>query len=295
MGVGAHAFILLQRLLPQHRLTAAVYWLARRRTPWLKNALIRGFCRLYPIDLAEARIGSAEGYADFNAFFTRALKVGARPLPGDTAALLSPCDGTVSERGTIDGSQVLQARLTAKSHSYSLEALVGDAGRAAPFVGGEFATIYLAPYNYHRVHAPLAGRLTAIHYVPGALYSVNATTVAAVPGLFALNERVVCHFDTAIGPVAVIFVGALNVGSVSLVGLGEITPRRPRTPGAIDLPAVTEFARGAELGHFNMGSTVILLLPPGSVTWLPRIVPRASVLVGAAIGQLAPDASEAPP
>jgi phosphatidylserine decarboxylase len=287
MSPGARAFILLQHLLPQHLVTAAVYWLARRRERRLKNALIRGFCRLYPINLAEAEIGTADGYADFNAFFTRALKDGSRPLPGDPGALVSPCDGTVSERGTIDGSQVLQARLAAKSHSYSLEALVGDPSRAAAFVGGEFATIYLAPYNYHRVHAPLAGRLESIHYVPGALYSVNATTAAAVPGLFARNERVICHFATAVGPVAVIFVGALNVGSVSLVGVGEVTPRRPRTPAAIDLPAAREFARGAGLGHFNMGSTVILLLPRGSVSWHDSFVPRASVRMGEAIGRLA--------
>ncbi len=292
MTLRARAFILMQQLLPQHLLTAAVYWLARRRSRWLKNALIRGFCRLFPIDLTEAEFGDAEGYADFNAFFTRALQDGRRPLSTEPNALLSPCDGTVSERGTIDGSQLLQARLSAKCHSYSLEALVGDAGRAAPFVGGEFATIYLAPYNYHRVHVPMAGRLSSIHYVPGALYSVNATTAAAVPGLFARNERVVCHFDTASGPLAVIFVGALNVGSVSLVGTGEVTPRRPRTPCQIELPATCDFAAGAQLGHFNMGSTVILLLPQGRVSWLAPFTPGASVQVGAAIGQLA---SAAPP
>ena len=131
MTLRARAFILMQQLLPQHLLTAAVYWLARRRSRWLKNALIRGFCRLFPIDLTEAEFGDAEGYADFNAFFTRALQDGRRPLSTEPNALLSPCDGTVSERGTIDGSQVLQARLSAKCHSYSLEALVGDAGRAA--------------------------------------------------------------------------------------------------------------------------------------------------------------------
>jgi phosphatidylserine decarboxylase len=290
MTVGARAFILMQHLLPQHLVTAAVYWLARRRSRWLKNALIRGFCRMFPINLAEAEFGDADGYADFNAFFTRALRDGTRPLAAAADALLSPCDGTVSERGTIDGSRVLQARLSAKCHSYSLEALVGDAGRAAPFIGGEFATIYLAPYNYHRVHVPMAGRLTSIHYVPGALYSVNATTAGAVPGLFARNERVVCHFDTAVGPLAVIFVGALNVGSVSLVGVGEVTPRRPRVPCPIALPRDCDFARGAQLGHFNMGSTVILLLPRGRVSWLAPFTPGSTVQVGAAIGQLATDA-----
>jgi phosphatidylserine decarboxylase len=280
----ARAFVLLQHVLPKQLLTAAVYRLARRRWPPLKNALIRGFCRLYPIDLTEAEGAAAADYADFNAFFTRALRAGRRPLAADTRALASPCDGTVSERGTIDGDRLLQARLAAKSHTYTLEALLGDAAAAAPFVGGEFATIYLAPYNYHRVHMPWSGRLTAIRHVPGALYSVNAATAAALPGLFARNERVICQFDTDLGPLAVIFVGAMNVGSVSLVGLGEVTPRAGRVISDLALPPVREFARGAELGRFNMGSTVILLLPRGTVRWDDGFVARATVRVGAAIG-----------
>ena len=290
MASGARAFILLQRLLPQHAVTAAVYWLARRRTPWLKNALIRGFCRLYAIDLAEAQIGDARQFADFNAFFTRALKDDARPLATEPDALLSPCDGTVSERGTIDANKLLQARLQAKSRRYTLQALVGDAARAAPYVGGEFATIYLAPYNYHRVHMPLAGQLRAVHYVPGALYSVNATTAAAVEGLFARNERVVCHFETAQGPFVLVFVGALNVGSVSVVGLGELTPRRPRVAADLALPAECAFARGAELGRFNMGSTVIVLLPPGGAHWRAAFEPGSTVRVGEAIATRGTDA-----
>ncbi len=285
MSMAAHAFVLLQRLLPKRLLTAAVYWLARRRSVPVKNALIRGFCRLYPIDLAEAEGGRAEDYADFNAFFTRALKPGVRPVAPDPARLVSPCDGTVSERGTIDADRVLQARLEAKSHTYTLAALLGDAAAATPFVGGEFATIYLAPYNYHRVHMPSSGRLVGIRHVPGALYSVNAATARALPGLFARNERVVCHFETALGPLAVIFVGAMNVGSVSLVGLGEITPRAGRTLSDLPLPAAREFVRGAELGRFNMGSTVILLLPRGSVRWDDGFTARATVRVGASIGR----------
>ena len=284
MAIGARAFVLLQHLLPKRLLTAAVYRLARRRWPPLKNALIRGFCRLYPIDLGEAEGGRAEDFVDFNAFFTRALKPGRRPLAPDPASLVSPCDGTVSERGTIDANRVLQARLAAKSHSYTLEALLADAAAATPFVGGEFATLYLAPYNYHRVHMPWAGRLVAIRHVPGALYSVNAATAAALPGLFARNERVVCHFDTDLGPLAVIFVGAMNVGSVSLVGLGEVTPRAGRTVTELLLPAARAFARGAELGRFNMGSTVVLLLARSRVRWQDGFAAGATVRVGAAIG-----------
>jgi phosphatidylserine decarboxylase len=285
MSAAAHAFVLLQHVLPKRLLTQLVHWLARRRSVGLKNALIRGFCRLYPIDLEEAEGGSAADYADFNAFFTRALKPGRRPLAADPLRLVSPCDGTVSERGTIDADRVLQARLAAKSHTYTLAALLGDESAAAPFVGGEFATIYLAPYNYHRVHMPASGRLTGIRHVPGALYSVNAATAAALPGLFARNERVVCSFETALGPLAVIFVGAMNVGSVSLVGLGEITPRAGRAVSELALPARCEFGRGAELGRFNMGSTVILLLPRASVRWDDEFVARARVRVGASIGR----------
>ena len=169
MSVAAHAFVLLQRVLPKRLLTAGVYWLARRRSVPLKNALIRGFCRLYPIDLEEAEGRRAEDYADFNAFFTRALRPGRRPLAADPAQLVSPCDGTVSERGTIDADRVLQARLEAKSHTYTLAALLADERAATPFIGGEFATIYLAPYNYHRVHMPASGRLVGIRHVPGRL------------------------------------------------------------------------------------------------------------------------------
>lgn len=278
-----HAFVLLQYLLPKRLLTAAVYRLARVRSIAIKNALIRGFCRLYPIDLEEAEGGRAEDYADFNAFFTRALKSGRRPLPTAEDAIASPCDGTVSERGTLEGDRLLQA----KGHTYTLAALLGDATFAPRFVGGEFATIYLAPYNYHRVHMPIPGTLTAIHFVPGALYSVNAATANALPGLFARNERVVCHFDTAAGPLAVIFVGAMNVGSVSLVGLGEVTPRRGRTVSAIALPEARTFARGAELGRFNMGSTVILVLPRGAARWAEDFESRARVTMGATIGRIA--------
>jgi phosphatidylserine decarboxylase len=275
-----HAFVLLQYVLPKRLLTAAVYRLARVRSTGIKNALIRGFCRLYPINLEEAEGGRAEDYADFNTFFTRALKDGRRPLPSAPEAIASPCDGTVSERGTLDGERLLQA----KGHTYTLAALLGDAALAPRFVGGEFATIYLAPYNYHRVHMPIAGTLTAIHHVPGALYSVNAATANALPGLFARNERVVCHFDTAAGPLAVIFVGAMNVGSVSLVGLGEITPRRGRTISALGLPEACTFARGAELGRFNMGSTVILVLPRGTARWADGFKSRERVEMGAPIG-----------
>ena len=286
MDPGRRLFVLLQYLLPQHLVTAVVHWLARIERPAVRGALIAGFRRLYAVDLDEAAEPDAARYLSFNDFFTRALKPGARPLASGGLTLASPCDGTVSERGTIDGERLLQARLAAKSRWYTLEELLGTRERALPFVGGEFATIYLAPHNYHRVHMPLAGTLTAVHYVPGALFSVNGATAASVPRLFARNERVVCTFDTAVGPLAVVFVGALNVGSIGVVGYGDLTPRRPRA--ALTLPAsapAPHFLKGAELGRFNMGSTIILLLPAQAVAWRPRFAPGLPVRMGEAIGE----------
>jgi phosphatidylserine decarboxylase len=288
LSLGARLFVALQHVLPQHAITRFIWLTARIRTPWLKKLLIRGFLKLYTIDLAEAANSDPDSYATFNEFFTRALRPGARPLCTDARDVASPCDGTVSQRGTIEAQGLLQARLVAKSHWYSLESLLADPVLATEFVGGEFATIYLAPYNYHRVHMPLTGRLRAVRYVPGKLYSVNAATAAAVPGLFALNERVVCVFDTQAGPMAVIFVGALNVGSVGLVFAGDVTPTRPRRGRLLDVaaePLVLE--RGAELGRFNMGSTVIVLLPRGACTWDAAFSPGRPVRMGAAIARLA--------
>ena len=287
MSLARRAFVAFQYLLPQHLVTGAVHALARIETPALRRALIRGFRRLYDVDLDEAAIADPDGYATFNEFFTRALKPGARPIAAGADVLVSPCDGTVSECGTIDGSRVLQAQLAAKSRWYTLEELMGGRERAQPFAGGEFATIYLAPYNYHRVHMPLAGTLTAVHYVPGQLFSVNGATAASVPRLFARNERVVCRFDTAVGPLALVFVGALNVGSVGIVGFGDLTPRRPRVGAKIQMAGTPVFQRGAELGRFNMGSTVILLLPRGRCRWADAFAPGAVVRMGAPIGELA--------
>jgi phosphatidylserine decarboxylase len=287
LTTGERLFVALQHVLPQHSITRFVWLTARIRTPWLKRLLIRGFLKLYTVDLAEAAQSDPDAYATFNEFFTRALKPGARPLPTGERDVASPCDGTVSQRGTIEAQGLLQATLVAKSHWYSLASLLADPALANEFVGGEFATIYLAPYNYHRVHMPLTGRLRAVRYVPGRLYSVNAATAAAVPGLFARNERVVCVFDTQAGPMAVIFVGALNVGSVGLVFAGDVTPTRPRRGRLLDVPAdPLVLERGAELGRFNMGSTVIVLLPRGACTWDDAFTSGRPVRMGATIARL---------
>jgi phosphatidylserine decarboxylase len=203
-------------------------------------------------------------------------------------ALISPVDGMVSQVGRLDGSQLLQA----KGHNYSLEALLDCADSAtnwAPrFVGGCFSTLYLAPFNYHRIHMPLSGTLRAAWYVPGALFSVNAVTAGAVPGLFARNERVVCIFEDGPRLFAMVLVGALFVGSMDTVWHGEITPRSPRTHLPLPLDesrAPLRLEKGVEMGRFNMGSTVILILPPDTIDWLPDVKAGERIRMGQSLAR----------
>jgi len=284
--LGARLFVALQYLLPQHGLSRLVHVLARRRWPPLKNLLIRGFVGLFRPDMSDALEPDPRRYATFNAFFTRALRREARPIDADPVAVVSPVDGTLSEAGPISEGRLLQA----KGIHYPLEALL--AGReewSARFLGGVFATIYLAPYDYHRIHMPCAGTLIEAWYVPGRLFSVNRTTAAAVPGLFARNERLVCGFlDLEARPFALVLVGALNVGSMSTVWHGEVTPRRPRRIAPLPLTALRAPLRleaGAEMGHFNLGSTVIALFPPATVALHPELVPGRTLRVGQRIGR----------
>lgn len=284
----ASLFIALQKLLPARLLARLVHAATRSRTVWFKNLLIRGFLRLYAVDIAEAAAPVPAGYESFNAFFTRALKPAARPLATDPAAILSPADGIIQQIGDIDEDRILQV----KGMDYRLGELLGsDADGVAAYRNGSFATIYLAPSDYHRVHMPLAGRVTGMSYVAGELWSVNAITAARVPRLFARNERVICHCLAPWGPFAVVLVGALNVGSVSTVWAGEVLPRRggsthwayPGTGSSIEL------GRGEQLGQFNMGSTVIVLLPPGVARWQAGLQAGDPVRMGQMLGQrLAP-------
>lgn len=295
-------FVTLQYLLPHHLLCRAVYSLTRSRSPWLKNRLIRAFLRHYRPRLDEALEPDALRYESFNAFFTRALRPEARPQDRDAGSILSPCDGTVSLLGAdAQGGQLLQA----KGRRYSLAALLaGDREWCERLRGGSYATLYLAPSDYHRVHMPLSGRLRAAWHIPGRLFSVNTPSVAHIPGLFARNERVVCLFEADFGPFAVILVGALFVGSMSTVWHGEVTPWRgggalraaQTTVGGTSAAAIHRLeagsgagewqARGAELGRFNMGSTVILLLPPETVLWDERCRPGTRLRVGESLGAL---------
>ncbi|HUL46174.1 MAG TPA: archaetidylserine decarboxylase [Steroidobacteraceae bacterium] len=284
---GARLFVGLQYLLPQHLLSGVVHWLARLQLPWVKNALIDNFLVNYRPDMSEAEEPDPRKYSSFNAFFTRALRPGARTVDGAPTALVSPVDGTVSQIGRTDGSSLVQA----KGLTYTLESLLDEGAPAwAPiFRGGAYATLYLAPHDYHRIHMPLAGTLQAAWYVPGQLFSVNATTAAQVPGLFARNERVVCVFADGTLSFALVLVGALFVGSMSTVWHGDVTPRSPRVRGDLALDFLrtgSKLEKGAEMGRFNMGSTVILLLPPGRTEWQSDLGPGSTIRMGQALARL---------
>ena len=280
----ARAFVLLQHVLPRHWLTAVIWRIARIRHPAIKDFLITQFARAFDVDLDEVKLNVPGDFATFNDFFIRELADGARPVDNDSDALVSPVDGTVSVAGAIRADSIFQA----KGIDYSLgDLLATDLDEAERYVDGSFATIYLAPYNYHRVHAPLAGELVAARYVPGDLYSVNEATVANLPGLFRRNERLVMHFRTEYGPAVVIFVGALNVGSISTPWTGEIRPRKDGVVDVLDIsghPATV--AKGDLLGWFNMGSTVILLLPKGVCEWDDDLEPGETLRMGQEIGEL---------
>jgi phosphatidylserine decarboxylase len=274
-------FVWFQYLLPQHALSRLVLRATRVRTPWFKNWLVRGFLKLYPIDMTEAAQGDPLSFGSFNEFFTRALKPGARAIAADLKTIACPVDGTISEAGNIDGERLLQA----KGRSFSLTELLAAQPWARSFEGGSFATIYLAPFNYHRVHMPLRGDLEDTVYVPGRLFSVNAVTASLVPRLFARNERVLTLFDTAFGQVALIMVGALNVGSMATVWAGDITPAARRVITRLPAQDVS-LEKGEELGRFNMGSTVILLFQQDRARWLGDVRGGAIVRLGQSLGSL---------
>ena len=272
--------VALQYVLPHRLLSRLVYWATRWTwRPW-KNLLIRQISTRYRVDLDEAAESDVAAFAHFNAFFTRELKPGARPLDADPTAVLCPADGRVSQAGPIRSGRIFQA----KGQDYTAAELLGDAEAAAAYADGEFATIYLSPRDYHRVHMPLAGTLVSSVHVPGRLFSVAPFAVQAIPRLFARNERLVCHFDGEHGPFVVVMVGAMLVSSVSSVWDGLEIPPYGRAISKRDLRARgIHLARGAEMARFNMGSTVIVLLPPGG----PRLVelaPEQAVRMGQRIG-----------
>jgi phosphatidylserine decarboxylase len=277
--IGGRLFVWLQYVLPQHALSRLVLAATRVRVPWFKNLLTRGFLRLFWVDMGEATEADPYRYGSFNEFFTRALRADARPIDADPDSIASPVDGMVSECGAIDDDRLLQA----KGRQYTLDELLARQPWARNFEGGSFATIYLAPFNYHRIHMALRGTVRDTVYVPGRLFSVNSATARHVPRLFARNERVLTLFDTEFGQFALVLVGALNVGSMATVWAGDITPATRRMVTRVPCPAVT-LDKGAELGRFNMGSTVILLFEPKRAHWHPLLRAGSVVQLGQAIG-----------
>ena len=265
-----------QYLLPKQALTAFAGWVATRRWGHATTRLIAWFVNKYQVDMAQAAQPDIAAYAHFNDFFTRALRSDARPLAA--ARWLCPVDGAISQFGVIENGQIFQA----KGHAYSATALVGgDSALAAQFAKGSFATLYLSPRDYHRIHMPCAAILRQMVYVPGDLFSVNPTTARGVPGLFARNERVVCVFDTARGPMVLVLVGATIVGSMATVWHGVVNPPRTGHISRHDYPGgQVQLAQGEEMGRFLLGSTVVLLLPEAAPGWNPGWQPGGPVCMG---------------
>ncbi len=266
-----------QYLLPQHLLSRMVGKLAASQTPWLKDTFIRRFAARYEVNMSEAAQPDLASYVSFNDFFTRALKPGARPIDSQANSIVCPADGAVSQLGPIAGDQVFQA----KGHTYSLSDLLASSEDAQAFVGGHFATIYLSPRDYHRVHMPYAGKLTKSVYVPGDLFSVNTRTAENVPNLFARNERLVAHFETELGPMVVILVGAMIVASIETVWGGlEAIENNIR----ITQPADISLEKGDEMGRFLLGSTAIVLFGPNVVNWENALEAGSPVRMGNVLG-----------
>lgn len=284
-AIVARLFILFQWVVPQHVVTAMVFRLARIRNVATKNFFIRQFVRAYKVNVDEISGSMPDGFANFNEFFTRELVAGARPVDDGANTITSPADGAVSAAGKIDKDTLIQA----KGMRYSVEdLLVTDLQEARAFHDGRFATIYLAPFDYHRVHSPIAGELRTARYVPGDLFSVNEVTARFVPRLFARNERLICHFDTKAGPFVLIFVGALNVGSITTPWTGEIRPKKRGVVVDYDLKGSAQstiVAKGDLMGWFNMGSTVIMLMPDGYGEWADALVTGTTLKMGEVIGR----------
>jgi phosphatidylserine decarboxylase len=276
-----------QYLMPGHAISRLIHAFTRIRHPAIRKPFTRWFVRQFGINMDEAAQSDAESYPHFNAFFTRELKPGIRPICPEADALACPVDGRVSQAGPIREGRVFQA----KGHDYSLQTLLGgDSELAAHFAAGHFTTIYLSPRDYHRIHMPCTGTLREMIHVPGRLFSVNPATTRVIPGLFARNERVVSIFDTEFGPMAMVKVGAVNVGSIETVWAGEITPpaasavKRWQYQGE---QAIT-LQKGEEMGRFNMGSTVVLVMANPGWQWQADFLPDVPVRLGQCIARLNP-------
>ncbi|MEQ1277876.1 archaetidylserine decarboxylase [Acinetobacter soli] len=269
-------FIKAQSLVPQHQLSRVVGKLAESENLLVKTAVIQAFKSKYGIDLSIAQQADALKYKSFNEFFTRALKDGVRVVDNAQDSIVSPADGAISQIGSIDDGEVFQA----KGQSFSVEKLIGDPQLAQPFKHGQFATVYLSPRDYHRVHMPLTGRLTETLYIPGELFSVNQVTAENIPSLFARNERMVCLFDTELGRMAVVLVGAMIVAGIETVVTGKVKPT-----GRLELnhhDVVLE--KGDELGRFYLGSTAIVLFEKDKMAWESQFKANSVVVMGEKLG-----------
>jgi len=278
--------VLPQYFIPQHFLTSLVYRLTRCETPWFKNFIIKQFIKVFKVDMLLAQNPDPESYTSFNTFFTRELAPEARPIASGEHDIICPVDGTISQICNIENDTIIQA----KGKSYTLKHLLLEDELVTMFSGGTFATLYLAPKDYHRIHMPMLGKLNRMIYVPGKLFAVNAHTARAVNAVFAKNERVINIFNTDIGPMAMIMVGALFVGSMETVWAGQITPAKDKI--IID----TQFSdndikleQGQEMGRFNMGSTVILLFPKNVMHWSTKMVADKTIVMGEKIAQVNTD------
>ncbi|WP_417355627.1 archaetidylserine decarboxylase [Gallaecimonas pentaromativorans] len=270
--------ITLQYLIPQHGLSRLTGFLASAKAGFVTRAFIRFFINKYKVDMSEAKLQDPADFATFNDFFTRELKPGLRPL-ADTDLVL-PVDGTVSQLGPVTAGRIIQA----KGHDYSAQALLGVPALAEPYQNGSFATIYLAPRDYHRIHMPIKGTLTDMVYVPGDLFSVNPLTAENVPGLFARNERVVTLWDTEAGPMALVLVGATIVASIETVWAGTVSPPTGKEVRHWDyrhLKAIT-LDKGEEMGRFKLGSTVVLLFGEQAVAFAEELAPGVTTRLGGA-------------
>ncbi|MBQ0747159.1 MAG: phosphatidylserine decarboxylase [Marinobacter sp.] len=278
-------FILSQYVTPQLAVSRLAGRLADNdHNPALKNRVVKWFVKRYGVDMSEAAEPDPTAYSSFNEFFTRALKPGIRPVAEGDNTFISPVDGAISQLGQVSGYRIFQA----KGQSFSLiELLGGDTHRAEAFNEGAFSTIYLSPKDYHRVHMPLAGKLREMVYVPGKLFSVNPATAENVPNLFARNERVVCIFDTAAGPMALVLVGAMIVGSVETPWAGVVAPNSSGVKViTYEGESAISFAKGEEMGRFRLGSTVVMVMPKGSVRWDAEQVAGKRVRMGEAFGRV---------
>lgn len=275
--------VLPQYIIPQHFLTSLVYRITRSETPLLKNFIIKQFIKIFNVDMSLSKNPDPDSYISFNDFFTRELSADARPITLDNHAILCPVDGAVSQAGQIENDTIIQA----KGKSYTLKHLLLEDELVNMFSGGTFATLYLAPKDYHRIHMPISGQLMRMIYVPGKLFAVNGHTARVVDAVFAKNERVINIFDTDIGPMAMIMVGALFVGSMETVWAGQITPAKNRIISDTQYPNEdVQLRQGHEMGRFNMGSTVILLFAKDIMEWASGMVAKKAIVMGERIGSV---------